>query len=604
MHRRSRARALAAAGAAGLILLAACSSSPSSSGAGQARAQGGTATVALTPGETFSYIFPLLDDENAIGSNIEYSEYLMWRPVYWFGGPNSVGFDEKYSLADPAAVTSSGGKTTATIQLKPYRWSDGKPVTSRDVQFWFNLLKAEKANWWGYVSGEIPDNVSAFTVLSSTKFSLTFNGTFSSAWLYNELGQLIPLPQQAWDKESASGPVGNYDLTTAGAQAVYKFLAAQNKDLSSYATNPLWQVIDGPFRLTSYAASTGDATYVRNSHYSGPASGSIHTLRVLSYTSDDAEFDSLLSAGGIDYGYLPFNDAAQVSRVTGDGYKVEAWPTWGITYMSMNFASPQVGAIFKQLYVRQAMEHLINQTAYIRSFLGGYGNPTYGPVPLVPASQFVSSQQKQNPYPYDPAGATALLTAHGWKIVKGGADVCIRPGTASNECGAGIKSGAKLSFSLQYSTGTQSVTEEVDALQSAFSQAGIQVAPAGAPFDTVVGNDVPCTKNGCWELNYYGQGWYFNPGYNDPDGSVLFASTGVDNGGLYSSAEANALISKLGSGGYPALYAYEDYIAKQLPMLWMPQLDEQISAVNSKLQGTYPQDPDGNIYPENWYFSK
>jgi peptide/nickel transport system substrate-binding protein len=78
----------------------------------------------------------------------------------------------------------------------------------------------------------------------------------------------------------------------------------------------------------------------------------------------------------------------------------------------------------------------------------------------------------------------------------------------------------------------------------------------------------------------------------------------VDNGGLYSSATANALISKLGSGGYPALYAYEDYIAKQLPMLWMPQLDNQISAVNSKLQGTFPQDPDGNIYPENWYFSK
>jgi peptide/nickel transport system substrate-binding protein len=604
MQRALRVRALAVAGAAGLMLLAACSSSPSSSGTGQARAQGGTATVALSPGEQFSYIFPLLDDENAIGANIEYSQYLMWRPLYWFGGPNSVGLDEKYSLADPATVTSAGGKTTATIQLKTYRWSDGKPVTSRDVQFWFNLLKAEKANWWGYVSGGIPDNVSAFTVLSPTKFSLTFTGTYSAAWLYNELGQLIPLPQQAWDKESATGPVGNYDLTTAGAQAVYNYLAAQNKDLSTYATNPVWQVIDGPFRLTSYASSTGDATYVRNSHYSGPASGSIHTLRVLSYTSDDAEFDSLLSAGGIDYGYLPFNDAAQVSRVTGDGYKVQAWPTWGITYMSMNFGSPQVGAIFNQLYVRQAMQRLINQSAYIRSFLGGYGNPTYGPVPLVPASKFVSPQQKQDPYTYDPSAATAELSAHGWKIVKGGVDTCVRPGTASNECGAGIKSGQKLSFSLQYSTGTASVTEEVDALQSAFSQAGIQVSPDGAPFDTVVGNDVPCTKNGCWELNYYGQGWYFDPGYNDPDGSVLFASTGVDNGGLYSNAEANALISKLGSGGYPALYAYEDYIAKQLPMLWMPQLDNQISAVNSKLQGTFPQDPDGNIYPENWYFSK
>jgi peptide/nickel transport system substrate-binding protein len=454
------------------------------------------------------------------------------------------------------------------------------------------------------VSGEIPDNVSAFTILSSTKFSLTFTGAFSAAWLYNELGQLIPLPQQAWDKESASGPVGNYDVTTAGAQAVYKFLAAQNKDLNTYATNPLWQVIDGPFRLTSYTASTGDATYVRNSHYSGPASGSIHALRVLSYTSDDAEFDSLLSADGIDYGYLPFNDAAQASRVTGDGYKVEAWPAWGITYMSMNFASPQVGALFHQLYIREAMQRLINQPGYIDSFLDGYGNPTYGPVPLVPSSKFVSSAQDQNPYPYDPGTATSLLTAHGWKTVKGGPDVCIRPGTASDECGAGITSGEKLSFSLQYSTGTQSVTEEVDALQSAFSQAGIQLAPSGAPFDTVVGNDVSCAKAGCWELNYYGQGWYFDPGYNDPDGAVLFGSTGVDNGGSYSSSMANGLISKLGSGGYPALYAYEDYLSKQLPVLWMPQLDAQISAVNSKLHGVYPQDPDGNIYPENWYFTK
>jgi len=604
VQRRLRVRALAIVGAVGLALVAACSSGPSSSGPSQTRVQGGTATVALTPGEQFNYIFPLLDDEDAVGANIEYSVYLMWRPLYWFGGPNSVGFDEKYSLAYPATVTSAGGKTTATIQLKPYHWSDGKPVTSRDVQFWFNLLKAEKNNWWGYVSGEIPDNVSAFKILSSTKFSLTFTGNYSSAWLYNELGQLIPLPQQAWDKESASGSVGNYDLTTAGAQAVYKYLAAQNKDLSSYATNPLWQVIDGPFRLTSYAASTGDATYVRNSHYSGPASGSVHALRVLSYTSDDAEFDSLLSAIGIDYGYLPFNDAAQASRVTGDGYKVEAWPAWGITYMSMNFASPQVGAIFDQLYIREAMQRLINQPGYIGSLLDGYGNPTYGPVPLVPSSKFVSSTQKQNPYPYNPATATSLLRTHGWKIVPGGPDLCIRPGTASDECGAGITPGEKLSFSLQYSTGTQSVTEEVDALQSAFSQAGVQLALSGAPFDTVVGNDVACAKAGCWELNYYGQGWYFDPGYNDPDGSVLFGSTGVDNGGSYASPTANGLISKLGSGGYLALYSYEDYLAKQLPVFWMPQLDAQISAVNKKLQGVYPQDPDGKIYPENWYFTK
>jgi peptide/nickel transport system substrate-binding protein len=602
--RGRRLQLLAFTGVACAALLAACSSSNSSGTGSQGRVNGGTATVALTPGEQFNYIFPLLNTENAVGANIEYSEYLMWRPLYWFGGPNSVGFNAKYSLADPATVTSSAGHTTATIQLKSYRWSDGKPVTSRDVQFWFHLLQANKTNFWGYTPGEFPDNVTAFNIISPSRFSLTFKGTDSSAWLYNELGQLIPVPQQAWDKESPNGPVGNYDDTPAGALAVGNFLLAQNKILGTYATNPLWQVVDGPFKLTSYAASTGDATYVRNTKYSGPATGSIHALRVLYFTSDDAEFDSLLSSGGISYGYLPFNDAAQVSRVTADGYKVEAWPTWGITYLSMNFASPQVGAIFSQLYVRQAMQRLVNQAGYIESFLEGYGNPTYGPVPLVPSSKFVSSAEKTNPYPYDPAKATDALKQHGWTIHAHGADVCTRPGSGPNDCGAGIAGGQKLSFQLQYSTGTQGVTEEVAALQSAFSQAGIQISPTGAPFSTVVGNDVPCTKSGCWQLNYYGQGWYFDPGYNDPDGSVLFATGGVDNGGSYSDPTADALIGKLQSGGYPALYKYEDYIAQQLPMLWLPQFDGQISAVSDKLHGVLPQDPDGNIYPENWYFVK
>jgi peptide/nickel transport system substrate-binding protein len=604
MRTRRRVWLLALLGVVGSVLLAACTSSSSSGTAAQPRVSGGTATVALAPGDQFDYILPLLDFEDATGANIEYSEYLMWRPLYWFGGPGFVGLNARYSLADPATVTSAGGQTTATIQLKPYRWSDGQPVTSRDVQFWFNVLTADKTNWWDYSPGEFPDNVTAFKILSPSRFSLTFKGSYSSTWLYNELGQLIPIPQHAWDRESAGGAVGNYDLTPAGARAVYGFLAAQNKDLSSYATNPLWQVVDGPFRLTSYTSSTGDATYVRNTRYSGPATGSIHALRVLSFTSDTAEFDSLLAAGGISYGYLPFNDAAQVSRVTSDGYKVEAWPTWGITYVSVNFASPQVGAIFKQLYVRQAMQRLINQGAYIRTFLQGYGNATYGPVPLVPASPFVSSAQRQNPYPYDPAAATALLRDHGWRIVPNGTDVCTRPGTGSDECGAGVASGAKLSFSLQYSTGSQGVDEEVAALQSSFTQAGIQVAPSGAPFDTVVGNDVPCSKNGCWQLNYYGQGWYFDPGYNDPDGSAIFQSAGADNGGSYDSSQADALMAKLASGGYPALYAYEDYLAQQLPVLWMPQFDSQISAVSDKLQGVYPQDPDGNLYPENWYFVK
>jgi hypothetical protein len=103
---------------------------------------------------------------------------------------------------------------------------------------------------------------------------------------------------------------------------------------------------------------------------------------------------------------------------------------------------------------------------------------------------------------------------------------------------------------------------------------------------------------------YYGQGWYFTPAYDEPDGSAIFGTNAPSNGASYSNPHADTLIAALGSGGLPALYAYQDYLARQLPVLWMPQADYQISAVSSKLCGAYPQDPLSNIYPENWYYLK
>jgi peptide/nickel transport system substrate-binding protein len=607
MRIRGKVRLLAIAGVVCSMTLAACSSSsqPSTSAAG-GRVQGGTATLSLTQTDgVFNYIFPLLNFDNDTFANITYSQYLMWRPLYWFGSPGHVGVNEAESLAKPPVVKSSGGKTTATITLKPYRWSDGTPLTSRDVEFWINLLKADKPQFWGYEPGEFPDNLTSFKSLSTTTFQLTFDHNYAAEWLYNQLALIIPLPQHAWDRESANGPAGTYDTTTAGALAVDNFLLAQNKDTSAYATNPLWQVVDGPWKLSSYTSSTGDATYVRNLKFSGPATGSLHAIKVESYTSDAAQFDQLLSASGIDFGYVPFNDAAQVSRVKGDGYTVQSWPAWGINYVFMNYASPQSGAIFQQLYLRQAMQHLINQAGYISAFLEGYAYPTYGPVPQQPSSNFVSPQETQNPYPYDPTDAVNLLKQHGWHVVAGGTDTCARPGSGSNECGPGITAGQELTFGFQYATGSLAEDEEVSSLQSAFAQAGIKFSPTSAPFATVAGSMSPgCTKSSCWQMAYVGEAWLFDPGFNEPDGSILFGSNGPSNLGGYSNSTADALMNKLGSGGNSALYSYQNYLSKQLPGLWMPQTDTAIAAVNGKLKGVFPLDPLENIYPQDWYFVK
>jgi peptide/nickel transport system substrate-binding protein len=57
---------------------------------------------------------------------------------------------------------------------------------------------------------------------------------------------------------------------------------------------------------------------------------------------------------------------------------------------------------------------------------------------------------------------------------------------------------------------------------------------------------------------------------NEPDGSAILDSAGDSNSGGYRNPTADNLMAKLPSGGYPALYAHENYLAQQLPVLWMP----------------------------------
>ena len=139
-------------------------------------------------------------------------------------------------------------------------------------------------------------------------FSLTFKQAYSHTWLlYNQLSEIIPVPQHAWDKTSTSSPVGNYDTTTKGAQAVWSFLSAQNAKQSTYATNPLWAVVDGPWKLTGYTGSGGTVTFSANDSY---FAGKPHLSKFeeLPFTSDTAEYNAL-RAGLVDYGYVPTEDA-------------------------------------------------------------------------------------------------------------------------------------------------------------------------------------------------------------------------------------------------------------------------------------------------------
>jgi peptide/nickel transport system substrate-binding protein len=564
-----------------------------------------TATFAEPAGETPNCIFPMISAEENCYSPVPLFDFqfLMYRPLYWFGDDGKAVFNPKLSLAK--APVWSGSGTTVTIRLKSYRWSDGMPVTSRDVEFWMNLLLANKSQWAAYVPGEFPDNVVKEAYPNSSTIVLTLRHPYSHLWFfYNELDQIIPIPQHAWDKTSATGAVGNFDQTPAGARAVYTFLIGQSNTPTTYITNQLWQVVDGPWKLVTFDPTTYYVSFRPNAAYSGPIKPQLTEFTELPFTSDAAEYDAL-RAGELTYGYLPLADINQIQSLEASGDKVVAWPDYASNYIDVNYTNPKTGPILSQLYIRQAMEHLIDQPELVRDVLKGYGYPTYGPVPLQPSSPFLSPQESHNPYPYSVSAARELLTEHGWTVKSSGTSTCAHAGTSAGDCGKGIKKGTKLAFKLLYASGNTAFALEIQAIQSSFTQAGIQVTPEGEPISQVYSVNVPCdrhTGNGCsWDLLTWGIGYVYTPYDPLPSDSGQWQSGASLNGSGYSSAVNDANIVKTTTDSAPtAMFTYENYLSHQLSGLWIPNEDWQVSVISGSLHGATPQDPYTQIYPEQW----
>jgi peptide/nickel transport system substrate-binding protein len=498
-----------------------------------------------------------------------------------------------------------------TITLKKnFTWSDGKPVTNRDVELWMNLFFAERTNYLAYTVGSIPDDITSMSFPSTTPytFSLTFNKAYSHPWiLYDQLSQIWPIPQQSWDRTSTSGPVGNYDMTTAGAKKVYDFMNAQSEDETSYATNPLWKTVDGPWLVQAFSPSTGYNAFVPNKHYTGPGKPKIAKFEEIPFTSTVAEFDALRS-GELDYGYLPTEDISQQAYFTSRGYKIVKWPVFGVNVFSLNFTNPTVGPIFKQLYIRQAFQKLINQPQIVKDIYHGEAFPIYGPVPGIP-NPFISSSAAQNPYPYSLSGAKHLLSEHGWTVHPNGIDVCAKPGTGTGECGAGIADDAQLNFEDEVASGSPTFTAEMEVMQSSWSQAGIHVTLRQATANQLYSMLAPCVNGdaGCnWEIinkGSPGRTGSYSPDYL-PNGAQDWGTAGGQNWMGYSNPKMDALIAASEfSSAQGAIQKLAVYASQQLPQLFQPNYPYQVSVISGKLHGAVPQDPNLNLYPQDWTWS-
>ncbi|MEU9112863.1 peptide ABC transporter substrate-binding protein [Streptomyces sp. NPDC048483] len=557
---------------------------------------GGTVTMALPPAATPNWIFPI----GAPGYLASYNsavQNLLFLPLF---APEKKGaaltMDSPHSLARPPRY-SDGNKTVTITLKKGYEWSDGTPVTTRDVKFWFDLIKHNKEEWAGYSPGLMPDDVNAFESVDDRTFRLRLDRGYNPAWFTaNELQDAVALPAHAWNP-------GHQDPKKA-----FSRLLRHAKRFSHFATDPLWKTVNGPWTVEKWTTS-GQVSLIPNRKYRGPDKPHLDRVVLKPFTTADSEFN-VLRAGGVDYGYIPPSVMAQSAKFKEMGYRIDPWEGWAVTYIVLNYHHPTAGPLLRQSYLRQALQHLIDQKAISRVIWHGSAAPTLGPVP--------ASLLDGDPYPYDPRKARVLLAAHGW-AGRGGVLRCVRPGSGAGQCGTGIVDGQELRLSLLSQSGSTETSNTMQAIKSEFGKAGIVLGIRQQPLNTVLGTTVPCKTSEplCseWQLGFFGtQGsWYFPP---DPSGEKIFATNAPSNMGNWSDPQTDRLIRDTAYSDAPpasgradprlasrALRTYGRTVARQLPVLWTPNPAYQVSAIRNDLRGV-EQNPTLSLAPQDWYFVK
>ncbi len=583
-----------------ITALAACSSSSNSSGktasgavtvpgaigsvpaAATGTQKAGTITWALGPGFAPNWIFPVTPGSSNSVFNVESFQWLSWRPLYWTQNGTVPELTPSLSIAD-APVYSNGDKTV-TISLKSsYKWSNGQPVTADDVLFYIDLVKAavkvSPADWEAYVPGHFPDNLVSTSEPNSSTLVLNLKAPVNPSWFtLNVLGSggpVVPLPSAVWAKESTTGsiiPASGW--TPAVMTKIFNYLTAQSKTLSTYATNPLWQVVDGPYKISAYNATTGGNTFVPNTTYGGPHVAKMSTFEQVPFTSDTAEFNAI-KAGSIDVAYVPPDDVPQLKSVAALGYNYFGIADYGMTFANYNFMDKtgNFDKVVNQLYFRQAMAHLADQQGWISAYMYGAGAPGYGPIPAYPQSPYLPSNAATDPYPFSVTDAVNLLKANGWTVTPGGTDVCAKPGTGAGECGAGIPAGTKLAFNLIYSTTPALIGDQVTDLASQAKKAGITITLSSSNFDYMISNYLDPdaqAKDNKWAMLDFG-------GETDnayPTTFGLFNTGGADQVGDYSNPTADSLINASIASGNPSAVKNEaEFLTSNQPVLFEPNPD-------------------------------
>jgi peptide/nickel transport system substrate-binding protein len=445
---------------------------------------------------------------------------MMYQPLFWV----TRDFKINYKLSIAKKLVVGPKRQSFTVYLsKGWKWSDGVPVTTKDIAYSYHMLMKLGPLYAGWGAGGFPDEIKSFTVLGPYAFRVVTKRPVNPQWFtLSGLQDFTPYPAHSWS---------HYSI----------------QQMNDNMTNPaFYSVVDGPFRLESFHAGRY-ATFVPNLQFSGPDKPHISRL-VFRFLNSNASVFFALKSGTVQLGNLPEALFPARNQLTKDRLYMIG-PGWGFNYLGFNFSNPEM-TFARNVLVRQAMMHAINQDLMIQVMAYGHGVRAYGLVPSNPPV-YLSPEAKAllAKGAYDPALADRLLAEAGWHR---GPD------------GIREKDGRKMEFTMYI---PPSMTRGPTLLAEMFAKVGILMHLREMPFNEIYAK-MTDLHNKQWQAVYLA--WSQTA---FPTGGSIFKCGGVQNSYHYCNPKLDRLGRKIRTEpGMESFYKFQNYFSEQQPVIVLPYM--------------------------------
>lgn len=516
-----------------LAALTACSPEPTSPAP--------TPTTITVATEPFASINPLEQQPHPLTT-------LLYQPLFSYlpHSTNRYHLDTVRSLGNVTDISPDG--TTYTITLHNRSWSDQTPITTNDIELWWQLSNTAQT---------LPETVTELTILSHDTFTITADQAYNPTWFIgNQLNRITPLPQHAWNPTNTLTPTELLEAITADA---------------ANPNQPRWKTTNGPYVMAAHSVQE-TTTLTINPNYDGLDKPTIPTV-ILSAANDRHHT--------ADYQTLPPNtDPGALNELRDAGFTI--MPRYGhaINYMVPNMTNPLIG----EMYIRSVIQQLVDQQKIIKTVWNGHALPGCGPTPTNP--------NQPCSWTYNPTSAKKILEKNGW-VKRGGRFHC----SEADKCGGGAETGQELALEIAAPTGIFS-DKIFPILEKDFESAGIklQLKTTENPFEMLAECEqvVECS----WQLGIFTNSvaWIFPIAATGED---ILSTSGRANVGSFSALEVDAAIeaSVFSNGEDATTPTYIDAVASEQPLIWLPTPPEKFVAVRDSLVGV---DPTSGFVPQDW----